>query len=135
MPLALYIATPVGEAFDAEVEGVVLPGVEGDFGVLEGHEAFISALRAGSLEIQQSDGSRRVAAVPGGFAEISESTVSVMVGRCEFADEAGRDPEEIARERAEAMIEEMRATEEGEAFYQQYQDAFSEAVAPEDSQN
>ena len=74
MPLALYIATPIGEAFDAEVEGVVLPGVEGDFGVLEGHEAFISALRAGSLEIQQSDGSRRVAAVPGGFAEISEST-------------------------------------------------------------
>ena len=128
MPLSLYIATPVGEAFDAEVDGVVLPGVEGDFGVLEGHEAFISALRAGSLEIQQSDGSRRVAAVPGGFAEISESTVSVMVGRCEFADEAGRD-------RAEAMIEEMRATEEGEAFYQQYQGAFSEAVAPEDSQN
>ena len=134
MALSLYIATPQGEAFDAEVETVVLPGVEGDFGVLEGHEAFISALRAGGIEIRQADGSRRIAAVPGGFAEISGAEVSVMVGRCEFADEADRDPEEIARERAQAMIEEMRDTEEGEAFYRQYQNAFSEAVSPEDEE-
>jgi F-type H+-transporting ATPase subunit epsilon len=128
MALSLYIATPQGEAFDAEVETVVLPGVEGDFGVLAGHEAFISALRAGGIEIRQTDGSRRIAAVPGGFAEISGA------GRCEFADEADRDPEEIARERAQAMIEEMRDTEEGEAFYRQYQEAFSEAVSPDEDE-
>ena len=131
MPFSLYIATPIGEAYDAEVESVVLPGVEGDFGVLEGHEAFISALRAGSLTVHEAGGGQRVAAVPGGFAEIAENTVTVTVGRCEFADEAGRDPEEIARERAQAMIEEMRETDEGEAFYQQYQDAFSERISGE----
>lgn len=128
MPFSLYIATPLGEAYDAEVEAVVLPGVEGDFGVLEGHEAFISALRAGSLTIRETGGGERAAAVPGGFAEITDDKVTVTVGLCEFADEAGRDPEEIARERASAMIEDMRETEEGEAFYQQYQDAFSERI-------
>ena len=77
---------------------------------------------------------RRVAAVPGGFAEISGAEVSVMVCLGEGAFEAVLDPDEIARERAQAMIEEMRETEEGEAFYRQYQNAFSEAVSPEDDE-
>ena len=133
MALSLYIATPQGEAFDQDVETVVLPGLDGDFGVLENHESFISALRPGSLEIKLGDGSRRVGAVPGGFAEVSGSVVTVLVGRCEFADEAGKDPEIIARERAQAMIEEMRSTEESEAFYQRQQEAFSEAISPEEN--
>lgn len=133
MPLALYIATPQGEAFDQTVETVILPGVDGYFGVLEKHESFISALRPGSLEIKFDDGSRRIAAVPGGFAEVSGSVVTVLVGRCEFADESDKHPEQIARERAQAMIDEMRSTEEGEAFYQRQQEAFSEAISPEES--
>ncbi|MGZ8716936.1 MAG: ATP synthase F1 subunit epsilon, partial [Gaiellaceae bacterium] len=42
MALELVIVTPQGQAFNAEVDTVVLPGTEGDFGVLPGHEAFLT---------------------------------------------------------------------------------------------
>ena len=51
MSLELTIVTPEGETFSGEVEQVVLPGSEGDFGVLEGHERFLSPLNHGALEI------------------------------------------------------------------------------------
>ena len=132
MSLSLYITTPQGEAFDGPVRSVVLPGVTGDFGVLSGHETFLSALQAGALEIDVDDGDKRVAAISEGFAEIHGESVTVLVGRCEFADEADIDRDKVAAERARRMIEEMRATDEGEAFYQRYQEAFAEAVTPEE---
>ena len=47
MAISLTVVTPEGQAFHGEAEAVVLPGSEGEFGVLPGHEAFLSALRIG----------------------------------------------------------------------------------------
>jgi hypothetical protein len=44
MPFHLTVVTPEGEAFDKSVESVVLPGAEGEFGVLPGHEPFMTGL-------------------------------------------------------------------------------------------
>jgi F-type H+-transporting ATPase subunit epsilon len=127
MSVELTIVTPEGQAFHGEVDVVVLPGVEGDFGVLRGHEPFLSALGIGGLEIAVSGG-RRYAAVSRGFAEIHGDAVTVMVGTCEWADEIDRERAERARERARRALDELRATAEGEAVYQEYQDAYSRAI-------
>jgi F-type H+-transporting ATPase subunit epsilon len=127
VPIDLTIVTPEGQAFNGEVESVVLPGVEGEFGVLEGHEPFLTALQIGGLEVH--DGEDRYAAVGSGFAEIHGSEVSVMVSSCEWADEIDVERAERARERAKAELEQMRGTEEGEAAYRQFQEAYSRAVA------
>ena len=127
MPINLTIVTPEGRAFQGEVKSVVLPGVEGDFGVLEGHEPFLTALQVGAVEID--DGEPRYAAVGSGFAEIDGSNVTVMVSSFEDAGEIDVEGAEQARERAQAALEDMRGTEEGEAAYQEYQDAYSLAVA------
>ena len=128
MPLHLTVVTPEGEAFDKAVEGVVLPGSEGEFGVLPGHEAFLTGLAAGTLQI--STGAETLyAAVGRGFAEIHGSTLSVLVGSCEFAHEIDRSRAEIALDRARAQLEAMRGTAEGEAAYQALQDSYSRAVA------
>ncbi len=58
MPIELVVVTPEGEAFSGLVEEVVLPGVEGEFGVLEAHERFLSALDHGCIEIRTREGSR-----------------------------------------------------------------------------
>jgi len=129
MPLELRVVTPEGQAFHGPAESVVLPGAEGDFGVLPGHEVFLSALRIGPMTIQKSEGEVLHAAVSGGFAEVHDDQVSVMVSTCEFAHEIDRSRAEIARERALRQLEEMRGTPEGEAVYQQYQDAYSRAIA------
>src|SRR5262245_48819362 len=129
MPLALSVVTPEGQAFHGEAETVVLPGSEGEFGVLPGHEPFLSALRIGAMTIRKAGGEELHAAVSQGFAEVHDDQVSVMVGTCEFAHEIDRPRAEIARDRALRQLEQLRGTPEGEAHYQQYQDAYSRALA------
>ncbi len=129
MPIALTVVTPEGQAFHGEADAVVLPGSEGEFGVLPGHEPFLSALRIGAMTIQKPGGEELHAAVSQGFAEVHDDQVSVMVGTCDFAHEIDRSRAEIARERAQRQLEELRGTPEGEAQFQQYQDAYSRAVA------
>ena len=54
--------------------------------------------------------------------------MTVMVSSCEFADDIDAERAEVARRRAEKMLEQMRATAEGEEAYQEYQDAYSRAL-------
>jgi F-type H+-transporting ATPase subunit epsilon len=129
MSISLSVVTPEGEAFQGEADAVVLPGAEGEFGVLPGHEPFLTALRIGTVTIRQSGGEELTAAVSQGFAEVHEDGLSVMVGSCEFAHDIDRSRAEVAAERAKQQLEQMRGTEEGEAAYQEYQDAYSRAVA------
>lgn len=129
MPLSLSVVTPEGQAFHGEAEAVVLPGSEGEFGVLPGHEPFLTALKIGPMTIRKAGGEELHAAVSQGFAEVHDDQVSVMVGTCEFAHEIDRTRAEIAAERARQQLEALRGTPEGEALYQQYQDAYSRAIA------
>jgi F-type H+-transporting ATPase subunit epsilon len=126
--LELSIVTPEGQAFHGDVESVVLPGVEGYFGVLEGHEPFLTALGVGDLELTK-DGRTRHAVVSRGYAEIHGDSVNVMVGTCEWADEIDRERAERARERAQRGLQELRATSEGEAQYVELHEAYARAVA------
>ncbi len=128
MPIDLTVVTPEGQAYDESVESVVLPGAEGAFGVLAGHEVFMSALQTGEMAIET--GSETLyAAISRGFAEVHEDAVTVMVGTCEFAHEIDLDRAKVAAERARAQLEEMRDTAEGEDLYQEYQEAYSKAVS------
>lgn len=128
MSLELTIVTPEGQAYHGEVEYVVLPGVEGEFGVLAGHEPFLSALKSGPLELS-ANGRERHAAVSRGYAEIHGDKVTVMVGACEWADEIDVERAERARERALKALQDSRATAEGAADYQELQEAYSRAIA------
>ena len=128
MAIDLTVVTPEGQAYDEAVESVVLPGDEGEFGVLAGHEVFMSALQAGEMTIETGTETLH-AVVSKGFAEVHEDAVTVMVGTCEFAHEIDLDRAKVAAERAKAQLEEMRGTDEGEELYQEYQEMYSKAVA------
>lgn len=92
--LELIIVTPRGEAFSGPVEGVVLPGAEGEFGVLQSHEAFLTALRGGEVEIQQEDGGVTRMTVSDGFARVANDRVVVLVGECRAAGDGEPDATE-----------------------------------------
>jgi F-type H+-transporting ATPase subunit epsilon len=128
MSIELQVVTPEGQAFQDTVRSVVLPGTEGDFGVLEGHEVFLTALRIGEMQIERPGGEASYAALSRGFAEVRHRSVTVMVGSCEFADEIDADRAELARERAQRQLAAYRATEEGAEAYESYQDAYSRAI-------
>jgi F-type H+-transporting ATPase subunit epsilon len=129
MPITLSVVTPEGQAYQGEAEAVVLPGSEGEFGVLPGHEPFLSVLGIGAMTIRKPGGEEVYAVVSKGFAEVHDDQVAVMVGSCEFVHEIDRSRAEIARDRALQQLEAMRGTAEGEAAYQEYQDSYSRAVA------
>lgn len=60
------------------VEMVVVPGEEGDFGVLPGHAPLISAVRPGVIEVYEADKVTDRIFVAGGFAEVTAQRCTVL---------------------------------------------------------
>ena len=77
VPLQLSIVTPERPLVEAEVDSVVAPGSEGEFGVLPGHEPLLLALARGEVRYTAAGQTQRVA-VSGGFAEITGSRVTLL---------------------------------------------------------
>lgn len=107
MSLDLIVVTPQGEVFAETVDQVVLPGSEGDFGVLEEHEKFLSPLRAGPMEIQLSSGTTEWAAISEGFAEVTGKKIVVLVDECFKAHEIDVDHAQHTRSEAERELSEL----------------------------
>ena len=60
------------------VDMVVVPGAEGDFGVLRGHAPLISTLRLGVIDIHESGAVAERIFVAGGFAEVTAERCTVL---------------------------------------------------------
>ena len=79
MPLHFEIVTPERLVRSEDVHMVVVPGAEGDFGVLEGHAPMMSTLRDGAISIYASAGATpEMLTVSGGFAEVSDSGLTIL---------------------------------------------------------
>jgi F-type H+-transporting ATPase subunit epsilon len=85
--LHFELVTPERLVRSESVFMVVVPGTEGDFGVLAGHAPFMSTLRNGDIAIYRSgfgDTPERIP-VEGGFAEVNERGLTVLAERAEIA--------------------------------------------------
>ena len=77
MPLELSIVTPAAPLVQTQVDTVVLPGAEGEFGVLPEHESLLAPLQEGVLSYQRGGQTHRVELL-GGFAEVTRERVTVL---------------------------------------------------------
>jgi len=107
MALDLVVVTPDGEAFSEPVEQVVLPGAEGEFGVLEHHEKFLAPLKPGPMEIKLPGGRTEWAAVSDGFAEVSSGRVVVLVDECFKAHEIDIEAVRLSQADMQRALEEI----------------------------
>ena len=84
MPLRFELVTPERLVRSEEVHMVVVPGTEGEFGVLEGHAPVMSTIRNGDLVIYRTSGGEpeRIA-VEGGFAEVNDKGLTVLAERAD----------------------------------------------------
>jgi F-type H+-transporting ATPase subunit epsilon len=71
------LVSPEAVLFSGEVEHVVVPGAEGEFGVLAGHAPLVATLRPGILKILGPGETQRIV-VTGGFAEVSPAGLTVL---------------------------------------------------------
>ena len=122
MSLELTIVTPEGETFAGEVEQVVLPGAEGDFGVLEGHERFLAPLKHGAVEIIEVAG-HHWAAVSDGIADVSAERVVVLADYCALADDIDVAMAEEERAEIEAQLEVLTGDHDAEGHRADLEDA------------
>lgn len=79
MALHFELVTPEKLVRSEDVHMVVVPGTEGDFGVLEGHAPVMSVIRNGELTVYSGPNSilARIQ-VEGGFAEVNERGLTVL---------------------------------------------------------
>lgn len=84
MPLHFELVTPARLVRSEDVHMVVVPGTEGEFGVLEGHAPFMSTIRDGAVKIYKTDGAApEEVLVRGGFAEVGENGLTVLAEHVE----------------------------------------------------
>ena len=72
------LVSPEKLLFSEPVEMVVVPGVEGDLGVLPGHAPLIASLRPGVIDIHEGGSIKKQIFVGGGFCEIGSSRCTVL---------------------------------------------------------
>ena len=78
MPITLEIISPEKLLLARDVDMVVIPGTEGDLGILPGHSKLITGLRGGLVDIYENNQITDRFFVSGGFAEVTETQCAVL---------------------------------------------------------
>ena len=104
MPIKLEIVTPERLVFDETVDGVTLPGSEGELGVLPHHAPLVSTLGVGELKIR-SGSSEDWFAIVGGFVQVLPDKVVVMAETADLSSEIDLEKAQAARRDAEQALE------------------------------
>jgi len=107
MPLQLEIVSPERRAFTDEVDMVVVPGIDGQLGILPHHTQLISVLGTGELRIRKA-GTEQSMLISGGFVEGRPDKVIVMADLAEHSDEIDEARAAEARRKAEQELETAR---------------------------
>lgn len=79
MALHFELVTPAKLVRSEDVHMVVVPGSEGEFGVLEGHAPFLSTITDGTVKVYKSENAApEEIAIAGGFAEVTPKGLTVL---------------------------------------------------------
>jgi len=101
MALHVELVSPERILWSGEADMVVARTTDGEIAFLTGHAPFIGALGIGTVSITPEDGGDRVvAAVHGGFVEVSENRVTILSDVAELASDIDVARAEAARDRA-----------------------------------
>jgi F-type H+-transporting ATPase subunit epsilon len=101
--LTLEIVTPDRALVREEVDEVVVPGSQGEFGVLPGHTPLLSTLKVGELWYRQGQ-EKHYMAIAFGFVEVLPDRVTVLAQVGERAQEIDVQRAERAKQRAEQRL-------------------------------
>ncbi len=79
MALHFELVTPERQVMSEEVHMVVVPGTEGESGIMEGHAPYMTTLKNGEVAIFRTAGAQpeRIA-VTGGFAETGDKGLTIL---------------------------------------------------------
>lgn len=101
--LHVNIVTPEAEVYSGPASEVSVPGWEGEFDVLPGHDMFLSLLRGGIVTVSTPQGKVRYI-VGRGFAEANQEQVTLLTDSCILADDADKSTAQADLNASEAEL-------------------------------
>ena len=115
MPLSVEIITPEGKLLEVDdATHVLLPGSNGQIGILPGHSPLASSLDVGLIDIDRQAEESELLSTSGGFVEVHSDHVMVLAETAERADEIDVERAERALERAKEQLHRVEETERAE---------------------
>ena len=109
--IELEIITPEKKFYSGPAEGIIMPAIDGQYGVQPGHEPVVTALEPGTVRYCVDDTWNEVV-VSMGFAEIMPDYAILLVDTAERPDEIDRARAERALERAEERMRQKQSIQE-----------------------
>ena len=100
-PIRLEIVTAERLVYSEEIDVLVVPGVEGELGILPSHAPLLTALKPGEIRLVK-DGDETYMAVSGGFIEGRGNKATILADTAERAEEIDEERAEKALKRSEA---------------------------------
>jgi F-type H+-transporting ATPase subunit epsilon len=105
--LKIIIIQPQKIVLEAEYDHIIIPGIDGDFGIEPGHTPFITVLRPGIIELFDNDQVTRFA-VHDGYVTVENNLITLLCEVIEKADEIDKSRAEASRKRAEDRIKSQK---------------------------
>jgi F-type H+-transporting ATPase subunit epsilon len=110
MTLTVRVVAPDKTVWDSEADEVILPSTTGQLGILSGHAPLLSALDIGVMRVRP--GKEWVAiALMGGFAEVENNEVTILVNGAERGDKIDKEAARTAFTEAEARFNQVQNSE------------------------
>jgi F-type H+-transporting ATPase subunit epsilon len=106
--MKLEIVTPEASVYSDEVDSVVLPGSEGEMGVLNSHAPLVTTLKPGELRLTKG-GKTTTMAVGEGLLEVTGTSVRVLTDMAIDSDAIDEKAAEDAIARAQAQLEQLKS--------------------------
>ncbi|MBV8738318.1 MAG: ATP synthase F1 subunit epsilon [Alphaproteobacteria bacterium] len=106
--VSFELVTPERMVLSELVDMVVVPGTEGNFGVLPGHSLLVSTIRPGTIDVYQGGTVTRRIFVAGGFAEVTPERCTVLANEALAAEELDRAATEAELQVIEGNLPSLR---------------------------
>lgn len=103
MPIRCEIVSQDRMVFEGDADIVVLPGIEGEMGILPNHAPLLTTLNLGILKVRYK-GEEQYFTISGGVAEIQPDIITVLANAAENVNEIDIARAEESRRRAEEML-------------------------------
>jgi F-type H+-transporting ATPase subunit epsilon len=103
MPIRCEIVSQDRMVFEGDADIVVLPGTDGEMGILPHHAPLLTTLKIGIIKVR-SGGKEAVFTVAGGIAEVQPDIVTVLADAAENVEEIDVARAEAARKRAQEIL-------------------------------
>lgn len=108
MALTVRVIAPDKTVWDSSAEEVILPSTTGQLGILSGHAPLLTALETGVMRVRSADKTWVPIALMGGFAEVENNEVIVLVNGAERGDSIDRDAARAAYTEAESRYSQLQ---------------------------